>query len=71
MVSLMIDDPQALDIIRRLMTGGYGSEAEDDEKLGLLERWYHEISDLIFWNRRGLTAEEILAEAKAKKPILL
>ncbi|QRK11633.1 hypothetical protein JQX13_17100 [Archangium violaceum] len=64
-------DDEALEIIRRLQTGGYATEAETDEKYLRLNARYPGIVNLIFHDRRNPTAEQILAEVKNRKPILL
>lgn len=59
-------------IVRRLQNAE-GSEAELDALMEKLERSvpHPEVSDLIFYPKREMTAEEIVAEALSYKPILL
>lgn len=63
---------ECLEIVRRLQTGGYSSEAEDTAMLKKLEMVYRNISNLIFWNKEELSPEQVLSEAeKQSKAILL
>lgn len=65
-------DEEILEIIKQFQKGGYETDAKNSKMLHYIERTYSEISDLIFQDKRNLTPEEILAEAKEKsKPILL
>lgn len=63
---------ECLEIVRRLQTGGYSTEAEDTAMLRKLESVYRNVSNIIFWSKLEMTPEEVLAEAeKQSKPILL
>jgi hypothetical protein len=59
-------DEEVVEIIRKLSTGGYGSEHENSRMLNYISNKYSGISDLIFWDNRNLTPEEILEEARIK-----
>lgn len=67
------DEGEILLIISQFQNGGFGSDEENNAKLEYIERAYpaSKLSDLIFWDKRNLTAEQILAEAKKTKPIQL
>ncbi|OAX50913.1 hypothetical protein [Paenibacillus sp. AD87] len=58
--------------VRNLMNAE-GTEDELDEMLTELEQEmpYAEISNLIFWDDRDLTPEQIVEEALAARPIIL
>ncbi|WP_269054758.1 hypothetical protein [Paenibacillus tundrae] len=58
--------------VRKLMNAE-GTENELDEMLTELEQEmpYAEISNLIFWDDRDLTPEQIVEEALAARPIIL
>ncbi|SEK81708.1 bacteriocin immunity protein [Paenibacillus sp. OK003] len=58
--------------VRKLMNAE-GTEDELDEMLTKLEQEmpYAEISNLIFWDDRDLTPEQIVEEALAARPIPL
>lgn len=66
-----LHDDEVLEIIRRLQSGGFATEAETGEKAQRIVSRYPGILDLIFHDRRNLTPEQILAEVKNRKPILL
>ncbi|RAI93752.1 colicin immunity protein/pyocin immunity protein [Paenibacillus pabuli] len=61
-----------LELVRKLMNAE-GTEDELDEMLSELEQQlpYAEISNLIFWDDRDLTPEQIVEEALAARPIIL
>ncbi len=63
---------ELVEIVRRLQTAE-GTEAELDALMEKLERSvpHPEVSDLIFYSEREMTAEEIVAEVLSYKPILL
>ncbi|MEK4433911.1 hypothetical protein [Paenibacillus sp. FSL K6-2862] len=58
--------------VRKLMNAE-GTEAELDDMLTELQQQlpYAEISNLIFWDDRDLTPEQIVEEALAARPIQL
>ncbi|MFE6079144.1 hypothetical protein ACFVQB_32460 [Paenibacillus sp. NPDC057886] len=58
--------------VRKLMNAE-GTEDELDDMLTELEQEtpYAEISNLIFWDDRDLTPEQIVEEALAARPIIL
>ncbi len=65
-------DEQAIEIIGRLKVCDYANEESIDRDILFLQRSYPEIVRLIFHDRRNLTPEQILEEAKRiSKPILL
>lgn len=66
-----LSDEEALALIRRFDTGDFETDEEVSVIIARLEEHYFEISDLIFHHRPSLTAEEILAKAKARKAIPL
>ena len=68
----LVDVDELVEIVRRLQSAD-GTEAELDALLEKLERsvLHPEVSDLIFYSEREMTAEEIVAEALSYKPILL
>ncbi|MHA7583193.1 bacteriocin immunity protein [Paenibacillus vandeheii] len=61
-----------IDLVRKLMNAE-GTEDELDEILTELEQEmpYAEVSNLIFWDDRDLTPEQIVEEALAARPIIL
>ncbi|QOS76991.1 bacteriocin immunity protein [Paenibacillus sp. JNUCC31] len=61
-----------IDLVRKLMNAE-GTEDELDDMLNELEQElpYTEISNLIFWDDRDLTPEQIVEEALAARPIIL
>ncbi|MFC9706562.1 hypothetical protein ACFTRD_00220 [Paenibacillus sp. NPDC056933] len=61
-----------IDLVRKLMNAE-GTEDELDDMLNELEQEqpYAEISNLIFWDDRDLTPEQIVEEALAARPIIL
>ncbi len=68
----LVDVDELVEIVRRLQTAE-GNDAELDALMEKLERSvpHPEVSDLIFYSYREMTAEEIVAEALSYKPILL
>ncbi|HET9236146.1 MAG TPA: hypothetical protein VFO10_02775 [Oligoflexus sp.] len=63
---------ECLEIVKKFQNGGYGSDAKNQEMMNYLSTAYPEASDLIFWDKRDLTPEQILKEADERaKPILL
>lgn len=68
----MSDHAQLVEQVRKLMNAE-GSEAELDDMLTELQQQlpYAEISNLIFWDDRDLTPEQIVEEALAARPIQL
>lgn len=62
---------QLIELVRRIMNAEC-TEEEQDEMLDLLERSvpHPEISDLIFWDDRNLTPEEIVEKALRYQPII-
>ncbi|WP_260503879.1 hypothetical protein [Paenibacillus illinoisensis] len=68
----MSDHAQLVEQVRKLMNAE-GTEAELDDMLTELQQQlpYAEISNLIFWDDRDLTPEQILEEALAARPIQL
>lgn len=62
---------QLIELVRRIMNAE-GTEEEQDEMLDLFERSvpHPEISDLIFWDDRNLTPEEIVEEVLNYQPII-
>ncbi|MBY0216079.1 hypothetical protein H7K30_05845 [Paenibacillus illinoisensis] len=69
---VMSDHAQLVEQVRKLMNAE-GTEAELDDMLTELQQQlpYAEISNLIFWDDRDLTPEQILEEALAARPIQL
>ncbi|MEC0106276.1 hypothetical protein P4H27_04925 [Paenibacillus taichungensis] len=61
-----------VELVRKLMNAE-GTENELDEMLNELQQQmpYAEISNLIFWDDRDLTPEQIVEEALAARPIIL
>ncbi|MGF9697280.1 MULTISPECIES: bacteriocin immunity protein [Paenibacillus] len=68
----MSDHSQLVDWVRKLMNAE-GTEAELDDILTELQLQvpHAEISNLIFWDNRDLTPEQIVEEALAARPIQL
>lgn len=68
----MSDHAQLVEQVRKLMNAK-GTEAELDDMLTELQQQlpYAEISNLIFWDDRDLTPEQIVEEALAVRPIQL
>ncbi|MGG4129961.1 hypothetical protein ABEW19_16985 [Paenibacillus illinoisensis] len=68
----MSDHAQLVEQVRKLMNAE-GTEAELDDMLTELQQLlpYAEISNLIFWDDRDLTPEQIVEEALAARPIQL
>ncbi|WP_236146692.1 hypothetical protein [Paenibacillus xylanilyticus] len=68
----MSDHAQLVEQVRKLMNAK-GTEAELDDMLTELQQQlpYAEISNLIFWDDRDLTPEQIVEEALAARPIQL
>ncbi len=66
-------DEEVLEIIRNLYAGDFKTEEEGNIALRYIEAAYPcaEFTNLIFWDKRNLTPEQILEEGKKKKPILL
>lgn len=67
-----LTEEEMLELIK-LLKEGQGSEKEASKWIDSLEdSGLTEVSDLIFWDKRNLSPEEILKEAKEKsKPITL
>lgn len=63
---------ELLELVEKIMQAD-GSEQEIDEMIDVLERNvpHPQVSDLIFWNEKELTPEEIIEEAMNYKPITL
>lgn len=61
-----------VELVRKLMDAE-GSEAELDDMLTELQQRvpHAEISNLIYWDDRDLTPEQIVEEALAARPIIL
>ncbi|MFB8372199.1 bacteriocin immunity protein [Paenibacillus taichungensis] len=61
-----------VELVRKLMNTE-GTEDELDEMLNELQQQmpYAEISNLIFWDDRDLTPEQIVEEALSARPIIL
>lgn len=61
-----------VELVRKLMDAE-GTEAELDDMLTELQQQvpHPEISNLIFWDDRDLTPEQIVEEALAARPIIL
>lgn len=61
-----------VELVRKLMDAE-GTEAELDDMLTELQQQvpYAEMSNLIFWDDRDLTPEQIVEEALAARPIIL
>lgn len=64
---------ELVDLVKKLMNGKFRGDDEGSELMQMLERnvLHPRVSDLIFWDERELTAEEIVEEALAYKPIQL
>ncbi|WP_338707830.1 hypothetical protein [Paenibacillus amylolyticus] len=60
-----------VELVRKLISEG--TEAELDDMLTELQQQvpHAEISNLIFWDDRDLTPEQIVEEALASRPIIL
>ena len=60
-----------VELVRKLMNAE-GTEAELDDMLTELQQQvpHTEISNLIFWDDRDLTPEQIVEEALAARPII-
>ena len=67
-----VDVDELVGIVRRLQDF-HGTEAEAHSLINKLKSSvpHPEVSDLIFYPKREMTAEEIVAEALSYKPILL
>lgn len=65
----MSDHAQLVEQVRKLMNAE-GTEAELDDMLTELQQQlpYAEISNLIFWDDRDLTPEQIVEEALTARP---
>ncbi|BFH62866.1 bacteriocin immunity protein [Paenibacillus azoreducens] len=63
---------ELLELVEKIMQAD-GSEQEIDEMIDVLERNvpHPQVSDLIFWNEKELTPEEIIEEAMNYKPIII
>lgn len=63
---------ELIELVRKIMEVE-GTESEIDEMLVYLKQNvpHPEVSDLIFWDKRELTPEEIVEEALSYKPIIL
>ncbi|SDY69996.1 bacteriocin immunity protein [Thermoactinomyces sp. DSM 45892] len=63
---------ELVEIVRKIMNSE-GTEEELDEMIDLFNQNvpHPEASDLIFWDNRNLTVEEIVEEALNYKPIIL
>jgi hypothetical protein len=63
---------QLIELVTKIMNTE-GTEEEIDEMFQQLRRnvIHPGIGNLIFWDERGLSAEEIVDEALAYKPIIL
>jgi hypothetical protein len=68
----MSDHLHLIDLVRKLMNAE-GTEDEQDNMLTELQQQlpHAEISNLIFWDDRDLTPEQIVEEALAARPIIL
>lgn len=67
-----IPDHEALEIIKGFKNHIYKTEAEQNKRLLQLMQTYPNISQLLFWDNRDLTPEQLLDEAKKlDKPIIL
>jgi hypothetical protein len=62
-----LTDEEALAIIKAIKNREYKNEAEEDSKIRVLEIAIPGISNLLFYDRRNLTPEQILEEAKNRK----
>ena len=63
----------AVSLVQKLLDGGGETEAEDSRIMAELKKLlpHPGISNLIFYPKRPMTAEEIVDEALAYKPIIL
>jgi hypothetical protein len=61
---------QLIALVEKLISNE-GTEEEDEEWLAILAQNvpHPEVSDLIYWNEEGLSAEEIVDQALAWRPI--
>lgn len=68
----MNDRAYLVELVRKLMHAE-GTETELDDMLSELERQvpHSSISNLIFWDDRELTPEQIVEEALAASPMIL
>jgi len=66
-------DREQLIVLVTKIQNGEGTEQEQDHLLEQLEQNvpHPEVSNLIFWDKRELTAEQIVDEALAYQPIRL
>jgi hypothetical protein len=62
-----MDDKEVLAIIKDLLAVNYKTDEEGNELVYKINQVYPGISDLLYWDDRNLTAEQILDEAKSKK----
>ncbi|MEC0129010.1 hypothetical protein [Paenibacillus pabuli] len=68
----MSNHSHLVEMVRKLMNAeGTGNELDDMLTELEQELPYAEISNLIFWDDRELTPEQIVEEALAARPILL
>ena len=64
---------ELINLVKRLQEGDYKDDNEGSELMKLLKKnvSHPRVSNLIFWDKRELTAEEIVEEALEYKPIQL
>ena len=67
-----LNKEQLIELVKKIVNVE-GSEAEIDEMIYLLERNvpHPGVSDLIFWNEKNYTPEQIIEIALSYKPIQL
>ncbi|ANF95597.1 bacteriocin immunity protein [Paenibacillus bovis] len=67
-----MDREQLIALVNKIQSGE-GSEQEQDDLLEQLQQNvpHPGVSDLIYWDKRELTAEQIVDEALAYEPIRL
>lgn len=66
-----LSNEEVLEIIRRMKSGGFGSDLENTKKVKSITDIYPGISDLIFHHSEDLSPEKILEKAKEVRPIQL
>ncbi len=68
----MLKREELVELVKKIMNAE-GSEEEVNEMINLLKENvpHPEVSNLIFWSKKELTAEEVINEALLYKPIIL
>lgn len=60
-------------LVARIMSGNYDSESAQDEDVRQLQQAvpHPRVTDLLFWDDRDLTPEQVVDEALAYRPFAL